>query len=100
MFILNLVCRNQVLRETVLTNLKSVFKYMQCKRVAGEVNEIILIYPSSRPKDSKCDNAGKLSEDLRKDLNTLQDVLNPRSKKKKKTDVVKLTNQMDNLKLL
>ena len=39
---LNLVCRDSVLRKTVLERLRSIFSQMFSRKIAGEVNEVLL----------------------------------------------------------
>uniref|UniRef100_A0ABM5G9K0 eEF1A lysine and N-terminal methyltransferase n=1 Tax=Pogona vitticeps TaxID=103695 RepID=A0ABM5G9K0_9SAUR len=40
-FILNLVCRDSVLRDVVLTNLREIFPLLYVHKIEGEVNEIL-----------------------------------------------------------
>ncbi|XP_027978873.1 methyltransferase-like protein 13 [Eumetopias jubatus] len=40
-FILNLVCRDLGLKDSVLTGLKAVFPLLYVRRIEGEVNEIL-----------------------------------------------------------
>ncbi|XP_059924015.1 eEF1A lysine and N-terminal methyltransferase [Gadus macrocephalus] len=41
-FMLNLVCRDSVLRKTVLERLRGTFSQMFSRKIAGEVNEVLL----------------------------------------------------------
>lgn len=42
LFILNLVIRNQALRQGVIDNLKNVFKFISSFTLEGDVNEVIM----------------------------------------------------------
>ncbi|KAM4861394.1 eEF1A lysine and N-terminal methyltransferase isoform 2-T2 [Thomomys bottae] len=46
-FILNLVCRDSGLKESVLADLKAVFPLLYVRRIEGEVNEILFCQLSS-----------------------------------------------------
>ena len=43
---LNLVCRDAQLKESVLATLKEVFPLLYMRRIEGEVNEILFCQPS------------------------------------------------------
>ncbi|NWI66002.1 MET13 protein, partial [Todus mexicanus] len=45
-FILNLVCRDARLKESVLATLREVFPLLYARRIEGEVNEILFCQPS------------------------------------------------------
>ncbi|NXG70174.1 MET13 protein, partial [Baryphthengus martii] len=45
-FILNLVCRDAWLKESVLATLREVFPLLYARRIEGEVNEILFCQPS------------------------------------------------------
>ncbi|NXG46261.1 MET13 protein, partial [Psilopogon haemacephalus] len=45
-FILNLVCRDTQLKESVLATLREVFPLLYARRIEGEVNEILFCQPS------------------------------------------------------
>ncbi|XP_068020631.1 eEF1A lysine and N-terminal methyltransferase [Melanerpes formicivorus] len=45
-FLLNLVCRDAQLKESVLGTLREVFPLLYARRIAGEVNEILFCQPS------------------------------------------------------
>ncbi|XP_054835158.1 eEF1A lysine and N-terminal methyltransferase [Eublepharis macularius] len=49
-FILNLVCRDARLRDTVLAALKETFPLLYVRRIEGEVNEILFCQQQSRHK--------------------------------------------------
>ncbi|KAL8178099.1 UNVERIFIED_CONTAM: Methyltransferase-like protein 13 [Gekko kuhli] len=49
-FILNLVCRDTKLRDSVLAALKEVFPLLYARRIEGEVNEILFCQQQSRCK--------------------------------------------------
>ncbi|XP_009570537.1 PREDICTED: methyltransferase-like protein 13, partial [Fulmarus glacialis] len=46
-FVLNLVCRDARLKESVLATLREVFPLLYARRIEGEVNEILFCQPSS-----------------------------------------------------
>ncbi|KAM6077671.1 eEF1A lysine and N-terminal methyltransferase isoform 2-T4 [Theristicus caerulescens] len=45
-FVLNLVCRDAQLKESVLATLREVFPLLYARRIEGEVNEILFCQPS------------------------------------------------------
>uniref|UniRef100_A0A8D0EYY6 eEF1A lysine and N-terminal methyltransferase n=1 Tax=Strix occidentalis caurina TaxID=311401 RepID=A0A8D0EYY6_STROC len=45
-FVLNLVCRDARLKESVLATLREVFPLLYARRIEGEVNEILFCQPS------------------------------------------------------
>ncbi|KAJ7396434.1 Methyltransferase-like protein 13 [Pitangus sulphuratus] len=45
-FVLNLVCRDTQLKESVLATLRDVFPLLYTRRIEGEVNEILFCQPS------------------------------------------------------
>ncbi|NXJ26115.1 MET13 protein, partial [Dicrurus megarhynchus] len=45
-FVLNLVCRDAQLKESVLATLRDVFPLLYARRIEGEVNEILFCQPS------------------------------------------------------
>ncbi|XP_009891205.1 PREDICTED: methyltransferase-like protein 13 [Charadrius vociferus] len=45
-FVLNLVCRDARLKESVLATLKEVFPLLYTRRIEGEINEILFCQPS------------------------------------------------------
>jgi hypothetical protein len=49
-FILNLVCRDLGLKDSVLAGLKAVFPLLYVRRIEGEVNEILFcqLYPEQK----------------------------------------------------
>ncbi|XP_077188691.1 eEF1A lysine and N-terminal methyltransferase [Paroedura picta] len=49
-FILNLVCRDTQLRDTVLATLKEAFPLLYARRIEGEVNEILFCQQQSQQK--------------------------------------------------
>lgn len=50
-FILNLVCRNMVLRDEVLSDVRSVFPQLCSLKIEDEVNEIIFALPQEKGTD-------------------------------------------------
>ncbi|XP_053100618.1 eEF1A lysine and N-terminal methyltransferase isoform X2 [Hemicordylus capensis] len=54
-FILNLVCRNSLLRDDVLATLKEAFPVLYARRIEGEVNEILFCQPQTKHKLSPVD---------------------------------------------
>ncbi|XP_010215275.1 PREDICTED: methyltransferase-like protein 13 [Tinamus guttatus] len=50
-FVLNLVCRDAQLKESVLATLREIFPLLYARRIDGEVNEILFCQPSpQRPR--------------------------------------------------
>ncbi|XP_061439972.1 eEF1A lysine and N-terminal methyltransferase [Rhineura floridana] len=49
-FILNLVCRDTLLRDAVLVTLRETFPLLYSRRIEGEVNEILLCQQETRHK--------------------------------------------------
>ncbi|NWY53876.1 MET13 protein, partial [Chionis minor] len=47
-FVLNLVCRDVQLKESVLATLREVFPLLYTRRIEGEVNEILFCQPSPK----------------------------------------------------
>ncbi|XP_010168012.1 eEF1A lysine and N-terminal methyltransferase isoform X1 [Antrostomus carolinensis] len=47
-FVLNLVCRDARLKESVLATLREVFPLLYARRIEGEVNEILFCQPSPK----------------------------------------------------
>lgn len=45
-FVLNLVCRDARLKESVLATLREVFPLLYTRRIEGEINEILFCQPS------------------------------------------------------
>ncbi|NWT11045.1 MET13 protein, partial [Vireo altiloquus] len=45
-FVLNLVCRDAQLKESVLATLRDIFPLLYARRIEGEVNEILFCQPS------------------------------------------------------
>ncbi|XP_062437732.1 eEF1A lysine and N-terminal methyltransferase isoform X2 [Rhea pennata] len=51
-FVLNLVCRDTRLKESVLATLREIFPLLYARRIDGEVNEILFCQPSPKgPRD-------------------------------------------------
>ncbi|KFU91301.1 Methyltransferase-like 13, partial [Chaetura pelagica] len=48
LFVLNLVCRDAQLKESVLATLREVFPLLYTRRIEGEVNEILFCQPSPK----------------------------------------------------
>lgn len=49
-FVLNLVCRDTQLKETVLAILREVFPLLYTRHIDGEVNEILFCQPSPKSR--------------------------------------------------
>ncbi|XP_067388574.1 eEF1A lysine and N-terminal methyltransferase isoform X1 [Emydura macquarii macquarii] len=49
-FVLNLVCRDSLLKDSVLAALKEVFPLLYARRIEGEVNEILFCQPHPEGK--------------------------------------------------
>ncbi|XP_072686713.1 eEF1A lysine and N-terminal methyltransferase isoform X4 [Canis lupus baileyi] len=68
-FILNLVCRDLGLKDSVLTGLKAVFPLLYVRRIEGEVNEILFcqLHPEQKLATSELlEMAQALEQTLRK----------------------------------
>ncbi|XP_029002607.1 eEF1A lysine and N-terminal methyltransferase [Betta splendens] len=61
-FILNLVCRDSVLRKSVLERVNSLFPTVLFRKIEGEVNEVLLCSCEKREKSSGTDIFPSLSE--------------------------------------
>lgn len=57
-FALNLVCRDSLLRDDVLTTLRKSFPLLYSQRIEGEVNEIIFCQQQTRRKLTSVDLQG------------------------------------------
>lgn len=84
-FILNLVCRDLGLKDSVLAGLKAVFPLLYVRRIEGEVNEILFCQLHSECKlatPELLEMAQALEQTLRKpgkgwdDTYVLSDMLN------------------------
>ncbi|CAM5134141.1 unnamed protein product [Eretmochelys imbricata] len=49
-FVLNLVCRDSLLKDSVMATLKEVFPLLYARRIEGEVNEILFCQPHPEGK--------------------------------------------------
>ena len=97
---LNLVCRNLSLRQTVIDNLKSVFKQVLHKKVPEDVNECVYCLPSHRQSDLDISvDSKKLPKSIYSAAKVLQEVVQMESKCSRQ-DVPKLASQLDGLELL
>lgn len=70
-FILNLVCRDSALRNSVLERLSSVFPTILSRKIEGEVNEVLLC---SRGKNETSD-AVRILPSLNRAAKSLQSAL-------------------------
>ena len=94
---MNLVCRDQLLRNSVVSTLKEIFKRAFVRKVPEEVNEIVFALPTSR-KTNLALKEDKLPDELAKNLRTLQTVV--RTNSANSGDVPALAYKLTNLKLL
>lgn len=53
-FLLNLVCRNIALRNSVLERVRAVFPTMLSKKIEGDVNEVLLCSREKESSETKC----------------------------------------------
>ena len=95
---MNLVCRDQSLRNTVITHLKDVFKRVFMCKVPEEVNETIFALPTSRKTDLTLQDDSKVPEVLVNNLKTLQTIA--RTDSANADEVPSLTYKLTNMKLL
>lgn len=97
-FILNLVCRSADLRATAISNLKLTFEVVCAVKVSEDVNEILFCLPTAWPT-SFLTSSAQPSEEFRKSLKTLQDLIHLQNKQQAK-DSIRVTAQLEQLKLL
>ena len=98
LLVMNLVCRDQMLRNTVISDLKDIFKRTFVRKVPEEVNEIVFALPTSRKTDLYLQDGEKLPEILVNNLKTLQTVA--RTNNADVQEFPTLTYKLTNLKLL
>ena len=98
LLVMNLVCRDQLLRNSVVLTLKEIFKRAFVRKVPEEVNEIVFALPTSRKADLVLKENDKLPDELTKNLRTLQTVASSNSANS--GEVPSLTYKLTNLKLL
>ena len=100
----NLVCRNQALRQSVLTTLKAVFPTIYSKKLTDDVNEILFaLSPQRQTKPDISDSS--LPKELTEGLKSLQD--NVRKQQKgaaggsgARTELFNLVSKLEDLTLL
>ncbi|XP_013399663.1 methyltransferase-like protein 13 [Lingula anatina] len=98
-FILNLVCRDKSLRESVVQNLKSVFKSVLNVKIPDEVNEIVFCLSNSRQSAVEVTQDSEiLPETVTGALKKLQDSVDLKSNAA--ADVVNLTWRLEGLHIL
>ena len=98
LLVMNLVCRDQLLRNSVVSTLKEIFKRAFVRKVPEEVNEIVFALPTSRKTDLALKEDDKLPDELAKNLRTLQTVV--RTNSANSGEVPALAYKLTNLKLL
>lgn len=97
LLILNLVCRNQQLKESVISDIKSVFKTVYICSVPQDVNEVIYALPRDQDDSMNLSADGVLPKALQSNLRVLHEATKVQSKG---TDVPELLQKLDGLKLL
>lgn len=92
LFILNLVCRDEVLRDEALVQLRAAFKSVCCYKLDEEINEVI--YCSNNEKY-------KSIEEWKKDLGAAARRLNTATREKKlyDDDMLEVTEFLNDLKM-
>ena len=95
---MNLVCRDQVLRNSVASHLKEVFKRVFARKVPEEVNEIVFALPTSRKTDLTLQDDSRIPEVLANNLKTLQTIA--RTNSANVDEVPSLAYKLTNTKLL
>ncbi|NWS75712.1 MET13 protein, partial [Crotophaga sulcirostris] len=61
-FVLNLVCRDAQLKESVLATLQEVFPLLYARRIEGEVNEILFCQPSPEGRQDPAELGARAQE--------------------------------------
>lgn len=59
---LNLVCRDARLKESVLATLREVFPLLYARRIEGEVNEILFCQPSPEGRQNPTELGARARE--------------------------------------
>ena len=98
LLVMNLVCRDQLLRNSVVSTLKEIFKRAFVRKVPEEVNEIVFALPTSRKTDLALKEDDTVPDELTKNLRTLQTVV--RTNSANSGEVPALAYKLTNLKLL
>ena len=96
---LNLVCRNQSLRESVITNLKSAFPHVYSRKIPDDVNEAIYALPGERTSPIELNSDGKVPKQLLDATRVLQEMVQSQSKAPAR-DLPRLVTKLEGLALL
>jgi len=100
--LLNLVCRNEQLKASVVNDIRSVFRHAYMLPNAEDINEVVYALPSHREKIPELSTKGELPKEVRKNVKHLQESikLQGHRAKVKSCDILQLTKLLDNLKML
>lgn len=100
---LNLVCRNKSLRETVLKDIKSVFRQIYSQPNPQDINETLYVLSQKRNEVSQADISGDsgidtpaLLSNVSNNMKTFQELIQ-RAHAGKQSDLPKLTKLLDKL---
>uniref|UniRef100_A0A3P9MVC8 eEF1A lysine and N-terminal methyltransferase n=1 Tax=Poecilia reticulata TaxID=8081 RepID=A0A3P9MVC8_POERE len=92
LFILNLVCRNPVLRKDVLERVKSVFPTVLSRKIAEEINEVLLCSREER-------NAAHILPSLSQAAKNFQSMLSCDRTEPKQRPLIDIAEMIKDLKL-
>ena len=93
---LNLCCRSNTLRQSVLNDLKSVFKDVLIRKLREDVNEIVYAVPRSRLASIEWTEGNDLPLNVSKTLQTIQKQIGGGAANE---DIVDLIKSLDGLSL-
>ncbi|XP_062857364.1 eEF1A lysine and N-terminal methyltransferase [Trichomycterus rosablanca] len=94
-FMLNLVCRDSVLRKSVLGRLQAVFSNVLSRPIEGEVNEVLLC--SMRAGEG--DKPFKTPQELQQSAKNLQGALRSHSQKASCSPQIDITEMLNDLRV-
>lgn len=92
---LNLVCRDSALRQSVLERLQAVFPSVLSRPIEGEVNEVLLCSRSG----SKRDKPNAIPEELQQACKSLQGRLQSRSQNAPSNPQIDITAMLKDLRV-
>ncbi len=96
--VLNLVCRDQSLKTSIMADIKRIFKSAFVRTVSEEVNEVVFALPQARRTDLTLGDGAKAPAALVENLKTLHTVAQTNAARSE--DVMSLTYKLSNMKML
>jgi len=97
---LNLVCRNSELRQSVLSTLKMVFRQVCSVKVPEDVNEAVYCFPSTSTHACDSSDVGSVHLPSAEHLQSVLRTSQQQHKRSSASDVQSLVSKLDNLKWL